>query len=105
MIRDLGHRLKLSRVQKRMAQKTVADMLDINRTTMSAYETGANTPPPEVLMKLASLYNVSVDYLLGIDTKPTLQLDGLSDIQIEAVKATADAFRETNKLIPESPQA
>lgn len=47
-------------------QQHVADCLGINRRTYSAYENGVNSMTPETLIKLARLYNTSVDYLLGL---------------------------------------
>ena len=34
--------------------------------TYSGYENGSRTIPPEILVKLAGIYHVSVDYLLGV---------------------------------------
>lgn len=47
-------------------QQYVADFLGVNRRTYSAYETGTNSMTPETLIRLAELYNTSVDYLLGL---------------------------------------
>ena len=46
-------------------QKELADYLNIKQTTYSKYELGKINIPVEVFIKLADLYNVSVDYLLG----------------------------------------
>ena len=46
-------------------QTRVADYLGMSQTGYSKYETGENDIPTEVLMKLADLYDTSVDYLLG----------------------------------------
>ncbi|MCL2463201.1 MAG: helix-turn-helix domain-containing protein [Defluviitaleaceae bacterium] len=42
-------------------------MLFVNRRTYSSYETGNRTMSPDILIKLAKIHNVSVDYLLGVD--------------------------------------
>ncbi len=52
-----------------MNQTTVAKYLGMSQTGYSKYETGENDIPTAVLIKLAKLYNVSVDYLLGISDK------------------------------------
>ena len=46
-------------------QTRVADYLGMSQTGYSKYETGENDIPTEVLLKLADLYDTSVDYLLG----------------------------------------
>lgn len=97
MISDLDMRLKISRLKKRMSQKTVADLLNTNRSTISAYETGSITPSPEMLMRLARLYSVSMDYLVGLERKRSMSLDGLNESQIETVEKVADEFRLCNQ--------
>ena len=42
----------------------------IEQSLLSKYETGERIPPPETLIKLADLYDVSIDYLLGRTDKP-----------------------------------
>lgn len=53
-----------------MSQKKVAGYLGMSQTGYSKYETGENDIPTAVLIKLAKLYDVSVDYLLGLRDKP-----------------------------------
>ena len=53
------------RIDHGYTQKQMGAYLNINQNTYSQYETGVLNYPIEVLMKLANLYDVSVDYLLG----------------------------------------
>lgn len=46
-------------------QTAVAEKLGMSQTGYSKYETGENDIPTAVLIKLARLYNTSIDYLLG----------------------------------------
>ena len=46
-------------------QTSVAEKLGMSQTGYSKYETGENDIPTIVLIKLARLYNTSIDYLLG----------------------------------------
>lgn len=57
-IRDLREDHDLN--QTRVAQK-----LGMSQTGYSKYETGENDIPTSVLIKLARMYNTSIDYLLG----------------------------------------
>lgn len=52
-----------------LTQTQVEEKLNIPQRTYSYYETGQRMLPPEVLVKLANLYGVSVDYLLGRTNK------------------------------------
>lgn len=66
----LPKRLKMLREKHGYLQKFVADKLGIRSNTLSGYETGTRSPDPEMLVKLAELYNVTTDYLLGITDIP-----------------------------------
>lgn len=52
-----------------MTQQDVADVLGTSQTMYARYERGANELPIRHLLKLCDLYNVSADYILGIDAK------------------------------------
>ena len=60
---NIADRLKKLRERSGMSQQQVADKLGIGRTTYLKYESGENKPTRK-LNELASLFNVSVDYLL-----------------------------------------
>ena len=53
------------RIDKNLTQKQVAQHLGISQNTYSQYEIGVLNYPVDALIKLADLYGVSVDYLLG----------------------------------------
>ncbi len=59
-------RLKEIREDKDLLQKDIAKILDITQVQYSRYETGVRVIPIYHLIKLASFYNTSVDYLLGL---------------------------------------
>ena len=58
-------RLRDMREDHDLSQKAVAEILGIQQTVYSRYERGFQTIPLEHLMKLADLYEVSLDYLTG----------------------------------------
>ena len=53
-----------------MSQTELAKKLGMSQTGYSKYETGENDIPTEILIKLARLYNTSIDYLLGETDNP-----------------------------------
>ncbi len=53
------------RTSNNLTQKQLADLLNIERSTLSSYETGRRYPDVHILVKLADTFDVSVDYLLG----------------------------------------
>ena len=75
-------RLKSLRIESGLSQQDIADKLNISRSAIGKYETGAAYPDIEKLIMLAGLYNCSVDYLLGIsDNNPILTKEELELIQ------------------------
>lgn len=58
-------RIRDLRVDHSYTQQQVADYLDVRQNTYSQYEIGVLNYPLDVVIKLADLYEVSVDYLLG----------------------------------------
>lgn len=69
-MQKFAERLKELRFQNRYTQKQVADDLGMTFSALSQYENGKRTPKNDVLIQLAAYYNVSVDYLLGLEDNP-----------------------------------
>ena len=59
-------RLKELREDKKMTQKEVAQLLHITQQSYLRYELNTGEPSLETLVKLAGLFEVSADYLLGL---------------------------------------
>ena len=62
-----GERIKDLRLDKRLTQQKVADYLGINRPNYSKYEAGKLEFNHDMLIKLAKLFNVRTDYILGLE--------------------------------------
>lgn len=61
-------RFKEARLQKRIKLIDVAKILGVAQPTVSAWEGGRKEPNIETIAKLAELYGVSIEYLLGYDS-------------------------------------
>jgi len=91
----IGARLKKLRKEKKMTQDDVAKYLQIARATYSRYETEEREMTHESLVKLARLFDVSVDYILGrYDTNPILLNDEEIDL-IEKFRALDERGRKS----------
>lgn len=95
-------RIKQLRNAKRLTQADVAEKIGITRPAYTAYETGKRQPDFDILQKLATLFDVSTDYLLGrTDDKekaPTLVAahldDDLTEEQLDEVKNFIDFIKQ-----------
>ena len=71
---QFGQRLRALRQQCKLTQQAVADHLQIHRTTYNKYEAGNVTPDQQGLVRLAEVFGVTVDHLLGCNDDPTAHL-------------------------------
>lgn len=62
-------RLKELRNKMNIKQSELAEILNLNTSTISKYESSDTIPSPDVLVKIANYFNVTTDYLLGNDIK------------------------------------
>ena len=61
----LAKRLKKCRKEKGLAQWEIATYCDISEKTYQNYELKTSEPKLEILLKIADVFNVSLDYLVG----------------------------------------
>lgn len=57
-------KLKALRLENKMIQEYVASRLNVARSTIAGYETKNRQPSHEKLASIASLFHVTIDYLL-----------------------------------------
>ena len=63
----LSLKLETFRKNKGLTQKDVADILKVNRTTYTKYETGVTEPNVSALRKLSEIFEVDLNCLLSDD--------------------------------------
>lgn len=59
------------------SQVELARRLSISKQTVSNWENDNIQPSIEMLVRLAKVFNVSADFLLGLDQVPRLSIEGL----------------------------
>ena len=74
---DFGTRLKKLRTEKNLSQEELATHLGIARSSIANYETNRNLPTTDILNKLATILNCSIDFLLGKTEQNLLTLTNL----------------------------
>lgn len=97
---DFGSILRGLRRANGYTQQQVADAVSVSKGMISAYETGIRQPSYEALLKLARLFKVSTDYLLGnSQTECGYSLEGLTPDQIESILRLIHEMKLANDLI------
>jgi len=89
---DFGARLRELREAKKLSQAQVAARLNLSNTTISSYEANTRYPSFEILSQLALLYGTTADYLLGIENRKMICVDGLTDKQLDVVNLLIAEF-------------
>lgn len=98
MINDMARRLLSARANKGLSRKQVAELIGVSESLIGLYESATRQPSLTNLIKLASLYSVTTDYLLGCEKQDyeTVSLMGLNDSQVQAIKLTIQCFKNPN---------
>jgi len=91
---NMGDKLKSLRTDKKMTQKQVADRIGLAISAVSSYESGTRYPSYDVLVRLAHIFRVSTDYLLGMTDKRNIDVTGLDDDEIELISQLVDKLKK-----------
>ena len=84
---DLGKRIRKLRTGAGLTQSDLAEKLEIKKSTVSAYENGDRKPNKDTVIKIAYLFNVTTDWLLGLDERDeVIDLTGFSDRDIRIIR-------------------
>ncbi len=84
---ELGKKLLQLRKEFKMTQDDVANILGMSRTSFSKYENGIANPPLQVMRKLASLYNVGLEYLI-FDDNTSIKLNDSQEEDVDSADST-----------------
>jgi len=58
-------RLRELRKEKELSQQQLSEVFNVSKMTISAWETSKQEPSIELILSIATFFNVSTDYLLG----------------------------------------
>ena len=73
----LGTRIKELRKEFGLSQVELAAQMEVTKQTISNWENENIQPSIDMLVGLANVFNVTTDYLLGLDDVPRLSIEGL----------------------------
>jgi len=73
----LGSRINELRIASGWSQVQLAEKLNISKQTVSNWENDNIQPSIEMLVRIANLFSVSTDYLLGLDNLTHINVEGV----------------------------
>ena len=98
IMKEIGAKLVQLRKEAGLTQQEVANQLGVTKGTVANYEQGIRCPSNDALVKLADVFHVTVNYLLGLENEQNKQLDvsDLEDEDIALLKGAVELFRKNH---------
>lgn len=91
-----GERVKELRTNQGWTQQELGNRLDVSKQSVSNWENGNIMPSIELLLRMANLFQVSTDYLLGNDSSLSIDITDLDTEQRAMVQRMITYFRSIN---------
>lgn len=95
---SLSERIKSLRERSGLTQADIARQLGLTRSGVNAWEMGLSVPSTQYIVELAKRFEVSTDYLLGMENTSSISVKGLTQKQVIVLLDTIECFREIEKL-------
>ena len=95
---NFSENIKKLRRQQHMTQKDLAERIGISKAMISAYETEMRYPSYDVLIKLAAVFGVTTDFLLGLEKKNTVDITDLDEEEIQIVEDLISICKKRKKI-------
>ena len=92
----IHERIKMLREQYQYSQADLAKKLNLARTSVLAWENQTSVPSMKHIIAMAKLFRVTTDYLLEVDNKRVLSLEGLNDEEIAIICGLLNYFDKGN---------
>lgn len=96
-----GARLKKLRLDNRLRQDQFARLVGVERSTVSLWENDLRQPAYQTLVRIAEVFGVSTDYLLGRANSALLDLSGLTAAESALISQIVANMTEKNKKLEE----
>lgn len=102
----LGAKLKRLRESRKLTQNEMAKLIDVKREAYSHYETGRRKLSPQAILRLANVFEISIDYLFGLTETPTPLARDFQEIESDTLlhlqqKLNSEHNHSLHELTPE----
>ena len=91
---DIGSKIKNARLEKKLTQEQVAELLGVSRQTISNWENAKSYPDIISVIKMSECYDVSLDYLLKGEQK----MDSYYDYLEESTNVVKSNIKRTKMI-------
>ncbi len=102
---SVGQRMKYYREQCNLTQQQVADVLNINRTTYTKYETGVSEPSNDLLGKICAIFGVDYNSILaGSDSLSAKLADSDDELKMNTLSSDERMIIADYRTLPPEEQ-
>ena len=95
---DFGLILKRLRKEKGWTQEELANKINKESSIISRYEKNLQSPTFDTVRAFSALFNVSMDYLSGMERQSNISTIGLNEKQRNIITQLIEQFREHNVI-------
>jgi len=96
-VNDIGQRIASLRKSRGLTQRQLADRIGVAQSTIASWETGKREPNREYIVKLATFFNTTTDYILCKENELSIE-DNIKSSQINA-REERDIARELERIM------
>lgn len=96
---DFGLRLRELRERQNLSQDALGRIINRSKSVISSYENNIRFPSVEILIRLAVLYHVTMDYLVGIEKHECIVLDHLTEQQRYLIHLIVSELNDSSSRI------
>ena len=91
---EFARRLCLCLDERNLNEADLCRDLKLGKASVNEYVKAEQIPNADKIIKMANYFNVSTDYLLGLNDTATISVTGLDTIEVGLLVETANKFRE-----------
>ena len=96
---DLGNQIRQLRNGKKMTLAVMSERIGVTTSAIAAYENGSRTPSVDVLVRIARMFHVTIDHLLGYTGRDMVDVTDLSAEQRSSVLEMIGAYKKCNEMM------
>lgn len=94
----VGDQIKALRIARNITQEEFASRINVAKSTVSSYENGSRLPSYDILIKIADLFHVTTDNLLGRSSEYVIDVSGLTAKQRNTIQDVVTTYKAYNRF-------
>lgn len=93
VIYGFSDKMRQLRKKRHLSQRQLAEKLGIAKSTVSKFENDITYPSADILLEMCIIFDIKADYLLGLDNKEWISVDGLNKTDKDAIQNMVNSLK------------